>query len=90
MQTAFRLSKLYLENDNIDAGIIVGEKALIGLEIHHRGSDPCQITTLGCYLAKGYEKKKSFEMEQITISRVINVCCSIISLFIISLFISLL
>lgn len=76
---AQKLSKLYFENNRLDLGIIIAEKAFVAMELcmQEDNNDPRQIVQMGMYLAKAYEKKRLFDLQQNTITRTMNVCISV-------------
>ncbi|KAL9646684.1 hypothetical protein ABK040_001107 [Willaertia magna] len=72
-KTALILSRLYLETNRIDFSIILGEKALVGVELFLETYDAEVITVSGAYLARAYEKKGFLPFQQSTITRVYNI-----------------
>ncbi len=66
------LSRVYLDVGRLDFGIILAEKTLIGMELYPTMFDLDELTSLGIYLARAYEKKKYFPYQQATITRTFN------------------
>ncbi|EFC40989.1 predicted protein [Naegleria gruberi] len=72
-KTALLLSRLYLETNKVDFSVILGEKALIGIELFLDLYEAQLITISGSYLARAYERKGFYPFQQSTISRVYNI-----------------
>ena len=72
-KTAIILSRLYLETNKVDFSIILGEKALVGIELFLDSYEAPFITITGAYLARAYERKGFLPFQQSTITKVYNI-----------------
>eukprot|EP01027_Heterolobosea_sp_BB2_P025512 GEZU01039154.1.p1 GENE.GEZU01039154.1~~GEZU01039154.1.p1 ORF type:complete len:480 (+),score=199.68 GEZU01039154.1:125-1441(+) len=61
-ESAYYLAQSYFEQDQINKGIVIGEKAAVAMQL--LGYSMKEMETLGAYLARAYEKKHMFADEE--------------------------
>lgn len=65
------LGRILIQTNRIDYGIVTLEKALIGADILH--FPVLEITEVGLLLAKAYQTKKKYELQNLTLSRTFHI-----------------